>query len=102
MKKKTLEIFPFFEKLFSMYEIKSISVLPSLRGIQICIFYPCFLTWQDTMVQNVPVIDEISVSLENSESVRNITILFSLFFLLFKPLFVSLSLFTLVTMTTMA
>ena len=53
------------------------------------------------MVQNVPVIDEISVSVKNAEFVRNITILFSLFFLLFKPLFVYLSLFALVAMTTM-
>ena len=49
----------------------------------------------------MPVIDEISASVKNAEFLRNITILFSLIFLLFEPLFVYLSLFTLVAMTTM-
>ena len=49
----------------------------------------------------MPVIDEISASVKNAEFLRNITILFSLIFLLFEPLFVYHSLFTLVAVATM-
>ena len=91
MKKKHWKIFRFL-KNWSLWDNIYISVLPSLRRIQKYIFHPCFLIWQDTGVQNVPVIGEISVKVKNDEFLRDITTLFSLYFLLFEPL-ICLSLF---------
>ena len=88
--KKNTEKFSVFLKNWSLWDNIYISVLPTLRGIQIYIFHPCFLTWKDTVVQNVPVIDEISVSVKNAEFLRNITILFSLIFSIWNSLFISL------------
>ena len=88
--KKRWKIFRFL-KNYSLWDKIYISVLPTLRGIQIYIFHPCFLTWQDTRVQNVLVADEISVSLKNAEFLRNITIHFSLiFFIIWTSICLSL------------
>ena len=99
--KKNAGKFSVFLKNWCLWDNIYISVLPTLRRIQKYIFHPYFLTWQDTRVQNVPVVDEISLSVKKDEFLRNITILFSWYFLLFGPLFVYITLFTIVARTTM-
>ena len=79
MKKKRWKNFRFL-KNWSLWDNIYISVLPTLRRTQKYIFHPCFLIWQDAGVQNMLVIDKISVSVKNAEFLRNITILFSLIF----------------------
>ena len=93
-KKKRWKNFRFLKNQFLWYNIY-ISVLPTLRGVRKYIFHPCFLTWQDTRVQNVLVADEISVSLKNAELLRNIITLFSMIlFIIWTSICLSLFIYT--------
>ena len=66
-----------------------ISRLHTLRRIQIYTFYPSFLTWPDSIVQNVPLIDDNSITLKYCKFLRNVT---TLFFVLSFIIFTSLCL----------
>ena len=86
-KKDDWKFIVFWKTGFCGMKLTYISRIPTLRRIQIYTFYPSFLTWPDSIVQNVPLIDDNSITLKYCKFLRNVT---TLFFVLSFIIFTSL------------
>ena len=62
---------------------------PILRRIQIYTFYPSSMNWPGSRIQNIPMIDDNSVTLRYSKFLRNVSTLFYL--IIFYYFYLSLS-----------